>query len=229
MIISVEGNIGSGKSTLVRWLSQELKDDERFVFIQEPVNMWLRNVDKSGESILTKFYNDQKMYAFPFQIMSYTSKLHLIREAVQNNPGKIIVTERCVYTDREVFAKMLYDEGKIEDVNYNIYRAMFDEFLLDEIDVDKFIYINTDPVICDKRIKKRDREGESSIPLEYLSKCNLYHKTWMENNEDNKVLVFDGNEEFETNIELLAEWKRQVMEFSDSKSVRTSEVLGNIY
>lgn len=53
--------------------------------------------------------------------MSHTTKMHLVKLALLNNPGKIIITGRYIHTDREVFAKMLYNEGKIEDVCYNIY------------------------------------------------------------------------------------------------------------
>jgi deoxyadenosine/deoxycytidine kinase len=221
MIISVEGNIGSGKSTLVHWLKNEFKDDCRFIFLQEPVDMWLNNVDKKGENILNKFYNNQEKYAFSFQVMSYTSKLHLIKEAMKNNPGKIIITERCVHTDREVFAKMLYNDGKIEDVYYNIYQAMFDEFLND-MGVSKFIYVKTDPKICQDRIKKRKRNEETGIELEYLKKCDHYHEEWMKN--IGNILCLDGNNEFKNDVNLLKKWKSDILEFIMSGSVSSFEL-----
>jgi deoxyadenosine/deoxycytidine kinase len=210
MIISVEGNIGSGKSTLVHWLKNEFKDDDRFIFLQEPVDMWLNNVDKNGENMLNKFYNNQEKYAFSFQVMSYTSKLHLIKESIKNNPGKIIITERCVHTDKEVFAKMLYNDGKIEEVCYNIYQTMFSEFLND-MGVKKFIFVNTNPTICYNRIKKRNRHEESGISLEYLEKCDHYHKDWM--NNINNILCLDGNNEFKNDEELLEKWKNDILGF----------------
>ena len=60
MIISVEGNIGSGKSTLVENLKTYLTNKEiNYVFVQEPVEIWNTICDKEGEPILTKFYRDQ--------------------------------------------------------------------------------------------------------------------------------------------------------------------------
>ena len=50
---------------------------------------------------------------------------------IRNNPNAIIICERSVFTDKEVFAKMLYDDGKIEEVNYQIYLKWFDEFIND--------------------------------------------------------------------------------------------------
>lgn len=225
MIISIEGNIGSGKTTLVSILKEELKDDDRFVFISEPVDIWLKNTDKNGESMLTKFYNNQEKYAFPFQIMAYFSRLHLIREARKNNPNKVIITERCVYTDRNVFAKMLYEDGKIEDVCYNIYLQWFDEFM-EGMDVEKIIYVDTQPSLCHERINKRKREGESTIPLEYLEKCGEYHQKWISDFDDithiiqghgggmyGNLLTLDGNQEFETDTELFDQWKGKILAF----------------
>ena len=64
---------------------------------------------------IEKFYKDQQKYAFSFQMMAYISRLALLRRVIRENPNAIIITERSVFTDKEVFAKMLYDEGKIEE------------------------------------------------------------------------------------------------------------------
>ena len=73
--------------------------------------------DLSGVTILEKYYQDQEKYAFPFQMMAYITRLSLIRTAPEEC---IIFTERCVFTDREIFAKMLYDSGKIDHISYSI-------------------------------------------------------------------------------------------------------------
>ena len=74
---------------------------------------------------LEKFYADQNMYSFSFQMMAYVSRLKVLRDVLKANQKTdkktIIITERSLYTDKLVFAKMLYDSGKIEDVNYQIY------------------------------------------------------------------------------------------------------------
>ena len=45
--------------------------------------------------------------------------------AIKANPNSIFITERSLLTDKYVFAKMLFDQHKIEDVNYQIYLKMF--------------------------------------------------------------------------------------------------------
>lgn len=145
-IFSIEGNIGSGKSTLVKELKKSIPNilDKKVVYVQEPVNEWSKIKDKKGETILEKFYANQHKYAFSFQMMAYISRLALLRNIVRENPDAIIITERSVFTDREVFAKMLYDEGKIEEVDYQIYLKWFDEFI-EEIPVTGLIYVTTTP------------------------------------------------------------------------------------
>ena len=81
-IFSLEGNIGSGKSTLIRLMMQT---KAQFIYMLEPVDEWNNIVDKTGENILTKFYRDQKKYSFSFQMMAYISRLHLLREAIKSN------------------------------------------------------------------------------------------------------------------------------------------------
>ena len=189
-IFTIEGNIGSGKSTLIRLLQKKYDD---IVCILEPVDKWEKITDQKGESILSKFYKDQKKYSFSFQMMAYISRLASIKRVIEKNKKSLmIVTERSVYTDKEVFAKMLYDDDKIEEVNYKIYLEWFDEFIKD-IPLAGIIYLKTSPEISLERIIKRARKGEI-IPLKYLEKCHKYHEEWLKNK---KILTLNGNLEFE--------------------------------
>jgi len=70
---------------------------------------------------------------------------------MEENKDSIIITERSLLTDKHVFAKMLYDNGKIEYVNYQIYLKWFDTFSKD-FPIEKVIYVKTSPEICHTRI-----------------------------------------------------------------------------
>lgn len=191
MIFSIDGNIGSGKSTIVRALKKSLAGNKNIIFLEEPVSEWTQIKSEDGETILEKFYSDQTKYAFSFQMMAYISRLALLRKTIRENPGCHIVTERSIYTDKNVFAKMLYDDGKIEEVNYKIYLMWFDEFV-QETKIDHIIYIDTSAQKCFERIKKRNRTGESDIPLDYLQKCENYHDDWIEGH-DNNIVSYNYN------------------------------------
>lgn len=194
-IFSIEGNIGSGKSTLVSNIKKSYAgkhiNGREVICVQEPISVWNDIKDKSGTTILEKFYADQEKYAFPFQMMAYISRLAILKETVAHNPNAIIITERCTDTDKNVFAQMMYDSGKMEEINFAIYLKWYDCFLK-EVPVVGHVYVKTDPTTCDERIRRRNRAGEDCIPLEYLDKCHDYHENWLIGNGKEK-LVLDGN------------------------------------
>ena len=188
-IISIEGNIGSGKSTVINNLKQLYKQkyDHEIYFLEEPVNEWTEVQDLNGTNIIEKFYNDQYKYSFSFQMMAYISRLALLKKAIKycnENNINLIICERSLETDKNVFCKMLYDAKKIEEVNYQIYLKWFDEFIKEYNDF-YYIYIKTEPTKALERVNKRSRTGET-IPLEYLIKCNDYHNDWLEKVEKSK-------------------------------------------
>ena len=179
LLISIEGNIGAGKSTIINQLIKENLDPQ-IIILQEPVDMW-ESVKHEGETMLQKFYNDQDKYAFAFQIMAFTTRLKLIKDTINQNPdAKIILCERSLEADREIFAKMLNKDGVIEPILYQIYEMYFQDSVDTMYQLSGMIYLNTPPDVCSKRILKRNRDGESNIPLSYLIKCDNYHKLWME-------------------------------------------------
>lgn len=209
VIISIEGNIGSGKSTFVENLKQSYTrqnnkhDPINICFLQEPVDDWNAITDKKGETMLSKFYADSQKYAFPFQMMAYISRLALLRTALKQSYD-IIITERCVETDKMVFAQMLYDDGKMEDVEYTIYNKWFAEFI-DDIPEIYTIYLKTDPTVAKHRVDKRARNGET-IPLDYLTACHEYHERWLTAKDDTSIRIIDVNKDSAQNTRVISEW-----------------------
>jgi deoxyadenosine/deoxycytidine kinase len=211
VIYSIEGNIGSGKSTFVKILKQMYTDSNKYIFMEEPVEIWETIQDKNGTNIIEKFYKEQDKYAFSFQMMAYISRLSMLRKIVKENPNKIIICERSLYTDKNVFAKMLYDSGKIEEVEYQIYTKWFDEFIGD-LPETKTVYVQVEPQISHSRVLKRQRKGEN-IPLEYLKSCHEYHEKWLNNEQD--VLVLNGNEDKTITVESYFKWIKELERFCE--------------
>jgi deoxyadenosine/deoxycytidine kinase len=235
-IVSIEGNIGSGKSTLLANLKKYFDKNTHIVFLKEPVDEWSKIKDDNGTTILEKFYGDQHKYSFSFQMMAYISRLKLLKDTInqiklqreklmkqRNQPDNyfklqkyIIITERSLFTDKMVFAKMLYDTGKIEHINYQIYLNWFNTFA-DEFPIHKVIYVKTDPNICHQRIGKRHRDGELNIPIEYLKSCSDYHDNMLDKSSSECVykeqLVLDGNNDIYLNENILKEWVDSIEKF----------------
>lgn len=198
IIISIEGNIGSGKSTLIEYLKNNFDEyiktkstelsNINICYLQEPVDIWNTFIDANGFNIIEAYYKDQEKYAFPFQMMAYISRILQLKNAIKEGYD-IIFTERSIHTDKNVFVKMLYHDNKIGEIEYQIYNRWFDEFS-DCIKNMKIIYIKSNYEICYNRVIKRNRKGEN-IPLEYLKNCNNFHDDWL-NLFENKIII-DGN------------------------------------
>jgi deoxyguanosine kinase len=225
IIVSFDGNIGSGKSTTCYEYEQYLKrhtdDDggifpgvtcleEEVCFLDEPVALWNQVCDKDGVNILTNLYKDIRANAFKFQMMAYISRLALLRKAVKNPKIKVIITERSVETDRNVFAKMLYDTGDISHDEFQIYTLWFDEFLTD-VPLSGIIYINASPEVCLARIEKRARAGET-IHSDYIQRCHEYHEDWIRA-RGCPLLELPANEDMIETPRILSERMERITEF----------------
>ena len=180
----------------------------KICFLQEPVAIWESIKDNNHKNIIEHFYEDNERYSFAFQMMAYISRLKLLKDALNENYD-IIFTERSIYSDRNVFATMLYKSNKMNSIEYTIYNQWFDEFssIIKNI---KTIYIRTVPEICKLRIDIRSRKGEN-IELDYLKTCHYYHEIWLNRdkqhantntninaNTNANILIIDGNVETNT-------------------------------
>lgn len=223
-IFSIEGNIGSGKSTLLEVLRKLHSNDPSICFIDEPLDIWNQIKDSSGETILEKYYADQKKYAFSFQMMAYITRLSMLRDALKGN-YKFIFMERSIYTDSSVFAKMLFDDGKIEEIEYNIYIKWVHEFIKDFPPL-KFIYVRADPDISHKRVIKRARHGET-IPKEYLYNCHMYHEKWLLEQNSNPILILNANNDIYNDLNTLDEWLTDIKNFTNITIPSPSKNNGN--
>jgi deoxyadenosine/deoxycytidine kinase len=179
MIISVEGNIGAGKTTIIEQMQLQMESD-KIIFLREPVDLWESIKDPvDGESILVKFYKNPSKYAFSFQVMAYATRLSMIKNVIQKNPQcEVIICERSLDADKNIFAKMLHHDGLIENVEFQIYNKFYQEYP-ENYKLHKIIYIDADPDVCSNRIGKRGRDGEAGITLEYLEKCKNFHEKWL--------------------------------------------------
>ena len=194
VIISIEGNIGSGKSTLVKHLRKVNVD---WIFLDEPVTEWEKVKNDKGESLLQLFYKDMPRWSYTFQNYAYITRMRKLIDITKKKYNKqtYIITERSVYTDRHVFAEMLLKDGKMTQMEMNMYLNWFNllhEFAM----IDHVVYLRTDSKKCLERINKRSRVGESNITIDYLLSLELQHDKWINNHE--KSLFLDGNTDLNT-------------------------------
>lgn len=214
MLISIEGNIGSGKSTFCNYLKDHFSKyynrpyGVNILFVDEPVDDWVSIRDSSGDNILEHFYKTPEKYAFCFQMTAYISRLANLKKAIKKcKEGDIIITERSVFSDYNVFAKMLYDRGKINEIEYQCYRMWFKNFL-EDLPYTFYVYIKTDFNNCYNRVRSRDRKGETQITKEYLESCGSYHDEWL--SKQRYILTFDGNKDTSSHPEYVDILKQMI-------------------
>ena len=158
-IIAIDGNIGSGKSTLVRKLQEELgtrgpADKELVRCATERTEEW--------KEILPLYYSDVPRWSFPFQMQCLLSHLRTMKE---NADVELLITERSPMATQKVFGSALLKDGDITEQESALFDQFVDEFAWKP---DHVIYLECPAAICDERIRKRSRDGESGIPIAYL-------------------------------------------------------------
>ena len=161
-----------------------------WVFIDEPVDFWTALLSNSGESLFELYYHNQHRWAYTFQNCAILSRYHAIESTIKktisslssSNKGtrQVYITERCLESDSQIFAKKLYLEGKMDNIEYELYQKWFDQLIgTTNIELSGVILVDTLPEICFERIKGRGRDGEEGIPLKYLDELNYYQEEWL--------------------------------------------------
>lgn len=204
LLISIEGNIGAGKSYL---LGNLRKAHPEWVFIDEPVEFWESLKNDAKESLLEVFYKDQRRWSYTFQNCALLSRFNNIETCVSDfatnaaakfakeqaalepaerkaAPAKgvpqVFITERCLDTDHEVFAKMLHSDGQLDNLEYDLYQRWFNLLGKSCTPLSAIVYVDTVPTTCSERITKRSREGEGGIPLAYLTNLDKFQREWID-------------------------------------------------
>lgn len=188
IIISIDGNIGAGKTTFLQKIKETYPD---FHYIDEPVEVWTQFVNEEGQSLLEVFYKDKTRWSYTFQNCAFMTRAMAITKAIQNwhkeckidaskMKNNVFITERSVDTDFNVFAKMLHEDKSINKMEWDIYRQWY-RYLSPDCKLAGIVYITCGVDKCKTRICTRNRTGEDNIPVPYLEQLHNYHETWINN------------------------------------------------
>jgi deoxyadenosine/deoxycytidine kinase len=218
-VISIEGNIGAGKSTFIEIIRNKFYKNKKAVIVPEPVELWKNIKDESGDNILNKFYADIPRWSYSFQNMAYITRIMKLEESIkQHSTEKVIFQDRSIECDKNVFEKMLYDDKLIVEIEHQLYKlwnTFYENYVRKNIR-NKTIYLRCSSKTALERIIKRGREEEKNISIEYLEKLKRYHDEWLINKndkEDKDVLIIDCDKDFEDDAEYQEEIIKQVKEF----------------
>ena len=208
--VSIEAGIGVGKSTILAILLKRYGD--KFNVIFEPLQEWLEKYSDGQTNILNMFYSDIQRWGYTFQMNAFMTRIQKIKN--ERIEEKINLTERSILSDYRIFAKMLFDDGKITAVEWKLYEDWFNWLSYEFNSVTKkIIHLRCDPAVAFKRIHKRNRCEESGITFEYIEKLHKYHDDWLLNEKEIPVLVIDVSSDFEDDDEKIDEIYMKIMDF----------------
>ena len=102
--ISIEGNIGVGKSSFI----DILKNNFDCEVVPEPVQMWLNiKDDNTNKNILQTFYDDITRWGYTFQNVACITRMMTIEDTIRNTKKPYVFLDRSLGTDKNVFELML--------------------------------------------------------------------------------------------------------------------------
>lgn len=179
--IVISGNIGVGKTTLSEKISKQF-------------NWELQLEEVKDNPYLDDFYKSMKDWSFHLQIFFINSRFNQIQKISESD--NVVIQDRSIYEDYEVFTKTLYDSGVLMEREFNNYKRLYNTILKYINEPDLLIYLrnlNIDKIISN--IDKRSRKFEKSIDKEYLKKLNIYYENWIKKHPKEKVLTIDLSED----------------------------------
>ena len=175
--IAIAGNIGSGKSSLVEFLSQAY--DIRPFYEPNDENPYLPD-----------FYRNMKAWAFHSQLYFLSNKFRLHQELDQT--AGVVVLDRTIFEDAEIFATALKQMRKFNGRDWDTYWNFYQIILNAIRPPDLMIYLRCPIRTIRRRIRLRGRAMEQEIPLSYLKRLEGLYEQWILNYSMGEVLVLDS-------------------------------------
>lgn len=178
LFVAVAGNIGAGKSSLTRLLAGTFK-----------WNPYFESVDDNP--YLQDFYGDMKRWSFHLQMYFLANRFKSHKKMIES--GMSVIQDRTIYEDAEIFAKNLYEIGKMDQRDYDNYVSLFHVMMEYLKPPDLLIYLRASVETLVRQIRQRGRGYEQSIPREYLEQLNRHYETWIGNYKLGPVLVIPSD------------------------------------
>ena len=175
--VAIEGNIGSGKTSLSNLMSDEFNAKivlERF----------------ADNPFLPKFYEDQERFAFPLE-MSFLADRY---QQLTDDLAQFDLFKNFIVSDYYIFKSLIFSQVTLQKEEYALYRKMFDIMYKEISKPDLYIYLyqNTDRLL--ENIKKRGRVYEQNIEASYLQKIHVGYTNFIKSEQDLNTLIIDVSE-----------------------------------
>ena len=191
----IEGNIGAGKETIIKWLKENITNDKyNYYFYLEGVDKYTEKITEN-ETYLSYHYKDKKEYFIHFQYVVLLTFKEIFDDVLKKINittvrKKVFIFERSPMSMYYIFFNQIGQEY-YNFYSYSVYTKMFKQFFswIDNINKQS-IYISVEPIECMKRIIERNRQGEKLISIQFLEDLHNYHLNYCKKNDIN---IIDNN------------------------------------
>lgn len=170
----MEGNIGSGKTSLIDFFSRTYPG--RVFPASEPIHKWR---DVRGHNLFHLLASDPAKFAFPFQQYVQLTMTQVHR-SIPPDGMQAKLMERSLYSARFCFVENLHASGLMTDAEFAVYEEYFHFLTRDpELRVDLILYLKASPDVCLQRALSRKRKEESGLTIDYLTRLDQLHDKWL--------------------------------------------------
>ena len=176
--LAVAGNIGSGKSSLTRLVCEHFHWTPFFESVED-------------NPYLSDFYADMKRWSFHLQVYFLSNRFRS-HKAIAEGPESVVL-DRVIYEDAEIFARNLFEIGKMDRRDYENYRALYGVMTEYLRPPDLLIYLRANVDTLLRQISLRGRSFEQSIPREYLEQLNRHYEAWITRYALGPLLVVESD------------------------------------
>jgi deoxyadenosine/deoxycytidine kinase len=176
--VAVAGNMGSGKSSLVRFLCSQYKLQPFYEPNEE--NPYLKD-----------FYGDMQRWAFHSQMYFLAGKFRIHRALERARSNVAVVQDRTIYEDAEIFAYNLYRSRKMSARDYATYQSLYQSIVQTLRPPDVMIYLRATLRTVRKRIRLRGRPEEQAVPVAYLRRLNGLYEEWFGRYDRSPTLILE--------------------------------------
>ncbi len=184
--VTIEGNIGAGKTTLAHLLSKHF-------------NARLILEEFADNPFLPKFYENPGQYAFPLELFFMAERYKQLKELLQTKDMfQNITISDYLFTKCLLFAKV-----NLPEEEFRLYQKLFEIINPQIVQPDILIYLHTPVKKLQENIKKRNREYEQSIPNDYLFTLQETYTQYIKQHNIKTLFVDAGNADFLGNEEHL--------------------------
>ena len=177
--VTIEGNIGAGKTTLANLLSKHY-------------NARLILEEFADNPFLPKFYESPEQYAFPLELFFMAERYKQLKELLQTQDMfQQITISDYLFTKCLLFAKV-----NLPDEEFRLYQKLFEIINPQIVQPEILIYLHTPVTKLQENIKKRNREYELGIPNDYLFSLQETYTQYIKQHNLKTLFVDASNADF---------------------------------